>query len=123
MKNPPNNLQLAVAFCAVQLLEKHHKQFHTWVGGGGKSRIMATIGLLALTYLKKYRKVHFVFCNKLLLEKDQPDFTDVWKMVLSGCKISYHTDLNFRPQADEVVILDEGDFFVFGQAKKFYEFS
>ena len=44
-------------------------------------------------------------------------------MVLTGGRIAYHTDLNFRPYADEVVILDEGDYFVFGQAKKFFEFS
>jgi len=60
------------------LSERHQRQFYTWIGGGGKSRIMAAIGLLTLTTAKKFRKVHFVFSNKLLLEKDQSDFKDLW---------------------------------------------
>ena len=48
MANPPNTLQLAVATCAVQMLEVRGQQFHAWIGGGGKSRIMAAIGLLVL---------------------------------------------------------------------------
>jgi len=28
--------------------------------------------------------------------------------------VAYHVDLNFKPQKDEVVVIDEGDYFVFG---------
>lgn len=66
MRNPPNELQLSIATCAVQLLSKYDKQFFAWEGGQGKSRIMASIGLLALATNTRFKKVRFIFSNKLL---------------------------------------------------------
>jgi len=44
-------------------------------------------------------------------------------MTTPGSGVSYHADLNFRPRSDEAIVIDEGDYFVFGQSKKFFEFT
>ena len=97
MKNPPNTLQLAIASIAVQLLPIHQKQFHGWSGGAGKSRIMASIGMLALITTKKYSKIRFVFTNKLLMQKDLADFRDVWHILSLTNKVQYHVGFTFTP--------------------------
>ena len=110
---PPNTLQLAVASCAVQLLEVHSKQFHTWVGGGGKSRIMAAIGLLILLTQPTVRMVRFVFINELLMLKDQQDFAGLWELLPNSSKVGYQIGLEAPAKRGEVLVVDEGDFFLF----------
>ena len=42
---------------------------------------MAGIALLILATRPEYRKVRFVFSNRLLMMKDQDDFEDLWKLL------------------------------------------
>ena len=71
MKHPPNTLQFAIASCAAQLMKVHKRQFYSWIGGGGKSRILATVALLVLVTNSKFKRVRFLFPNKLLKDKDE----------------------------------------------------
>ena len=43
-------------------------------------------------------------------------------MLKKNC-VSYHTNINFRPGIKELVVLDEGDYWIFGQSKLFNSFS
>ena len=119
MSNPPNTLQFAIASCAVQMMQRYQRQFYTYRGGGGKSRIGASIGLLVIATMPCFRKVRFVYSNQLLMEKDMMDFNDAWQMHPNGERVKYHHDLNFTPRGDEVVILDEGDVWIFKNMKRF----
>ena len=40
-----------------------------------------------------------------------------------GDRVSYHSELNFTPGANTVVIIDESDDHVFANPTKFYKFS
>jgi hypothetical protein len=85
--------------------------------GQGKSRITATAAAIALT-LDMFTKVHLVFENKHLMERDQQDFEDYW--ILLSCednKIEYHVGLDFKPAAGELVIIDEADTFIFSKTE------
>ena len=84
---------------------------------------MAAIGFLTLMSYKSIKKIHLVFPNKMLLEKDQEDFSDLWTLMQMERRVEYHSDIAFKPTHSELVILDEGDFFVFGKPKEFHQFS
>ena len=53
----------------------------TWPGGFGKSRIMVSIGMLALMTNPGCKKVKFVYTNNLLMQKDIDDYEDLWKLL------------------------------------------
>jgi hypothetical protein len=71
--NGPNNMQMAIAQCSLGLARTYPKQIQVVKGGQGKSRIAATIAFLALQ-TKEANKVHIIFTNSVLLEKDKTDF-------------------------------------------------
>ena len=113
MLNPPNLLQLSVASCAVQLIDKYPKLFLAWIGGQGKSRILATIALIVLATSNRFKKVRFVFPNKLLQDKDHSDFADLWKLLPCDVRVNYSNTLKFATSSDELYLIDEGDYFMF----------
>ena len=67
----PNEMQFAVALTALHLRAKHPRQMHIVQGGHGKSRCTAMTALLALLTDSNVKKVHAVFSNRVLLEKDR----------------------------------------------------
>jgi hypothetical protein len=69
----PNRLQLAIAQCAVGIVSKCKKQMWSVQAGQGKGRIMAAIALILLME-KVTSKVHLVFDNQHLLQRDQQQF-------------------------------------------------
>ena len=79
--NGPNNLQLAIAQCSLGLVKTYQKQIQVVKGGQDKSRIAAIIAFLALQ-TDAATKVHIIFTNSVLMEKDKADFIDIW--ALSG---------------------------------------
>lgn len=67
--NRPNNLQMAVAQSSLELLGKYPQQIHVIRGGQGKSRVAASLAFLAL-HTDLAQKVHLVFTNAVLMDKD-----------------------------------------------------
>lgn len=42
---------------------------------------MTAIAMLGLTLVPGLKKVHLVWTNQLLMEKDKSDFADVWELM------------------------------------------
>lgn len=118
-ENKPNSRQQAFAQFVVGKLYSTQRQLCVVPSGQGKSRITATAAAIALT-LDMFSKVHLVFENKHLMERDQQDFEDYW--ILLSCdesKIEYHVGLDFQPAANELIIVDEADTFIFNETDRF----
>ena len=118
MKNMPNNLQMAIAQTAVQLLRKHPHQVHVIAGGQGKSRVTAVMALLSLEVCQ-VKKVYLVFSNQYLLNKDQDDFQDLWLLTKCQERVEYHADMNFEMESNDLVIFDEADEYIYGDTGAF----
>ena len=67
-----------------------------------------------------FTKVHIVFDNGHLLNRDRVDFEDYW-LLLSYCddRIEYHTGFDFKVGLNELVIVDEADALMFKDPIKF----
>ena len=101
-------MQFAIAQICLQLTWSYHRQLHLVAGGQGKSRIAALIALLALL-VKKFSKVHLVFTNQRLMQKDKSDFAEVFAIAGLTEQVNYHVGIGFKVCDDELLILDEGD--------------
>ena len=77
--------------------------------GFGKSRVAATIALLILSLRSSIKKVHIIYSNEVLKKKDQDDFKDLWAIIPRGALVEYHSDTDFTPAANSVLIIDESD--------------
>lgn len=78
-KNKPNNKQLGLAQYCLGLAQKVEKQLWCVYSGDGKSRIMAYSALTGLG-TGMFQKVHLVFDNEHLMERDKKDFEDLWNL-------------------------------------------
>ena len=78
MRNPPNNLQMAVAQIAYCLAGIYTKQLYVLPCGSGKSRVMAAVTLLLLHLVPSAKKIHLVYANDILKHKDLVDFEDLY---------------------------------------------
>ena len=92
-------------------MKKYNHQLHVIGGGKGKSRMAVSIAYLALLYGVK--KIHIVFTNKCLMDKDQADFEDLWLKTDNFDKVMYHDDIDFEAGVDELIIFDEADMFMY----------
>ena len=72
MKLPPNNYQFSLASIAMCLSKHFPRQIYVVKGGNGKSRIAITTAYLLKSTLPGYTigKVHLIFSNQVLMEKD-----------------------------------------------------
>jgi len=120
---PPNNLQQAIAQMTYNLLHKYTRQILVLPCGSGKSRIAATIALFLLELDKKIKKVHMVFVNEILMRKDQEDFKDLWELIPQGSRIDYHSNLDFEPGPNSVILYDESDHWIFSDPAAFLKFN
>jgi superfamily II DNA or RNA helicase len=111
---PPNNMQLGMAQVLAQLSKINRRQIVVMAGGHGKSRVAATAALILLLTDSSVGKVHLVFPNKLLLEKDRLDFADLWKMTGLVHRVKHCTKLPTSAKPEDAIILDEVDHWVFG---------
>jgi hypothetical protein len=92
------------------------------VGSGeGKSRIMAFSALIGLE-TGMFKKVHMVFNNKHLMERDRKDFEDLWSLTEHRDKVQYHTGLDFEPEENSLILVDESDRHMFDEPKNFAKF-
>jgi len=119
---PPNNLQQGVAQAAVNLLSKYPRQLYVLPCGSGKSRITSTIALLLLATNKGIKKIHIVYMNDVLKNKDQEDFKDLWAVIPHGDRVLYHSNIDFTPGQNSVVLVDENDEHMFTNPTAFLKF-
>ena len=69
-----------------------------------------------------FKKVHMVFDNKPLMQRDKQDFEDLWRLAQSQSKVEYHTGLDFEPEENSLILVDESDRLMFEQPKVFADF-
>ena len=114
-------MQESIAIFAIASLHKRPKQLWQIVAGQGKSRIIATAGLHALAETKT-SDVHFVFPSKHLMERDKKLFEPWLYMTDFEGSAHYHSDLDFEPKKNSIIIIDEIDYFIYGDTGDFYSF-
>lgn len=84
----------------------------------GKSRIVPTTGGIA--YLTKVvDRIHIVYENKHLMERDFNDFKFFWDLLGAAEAVKYHVGLDFAPESNSLIIFDEADAFIFRDPVKF----
>ena len=105
----PTNFQLAMAVFIVANLKGLPQQVWKIPSGGGKSFVIAVVGLIAL--LKSdFEVVHFVLPSAILMQREKADFSGYWRTVDAGCyRTHYHESLNFVPGPKDLVLVDEAD--------------
>ena len=77
--NKGNFKQLGLAHYIIGASRKVQRQLWCVPSGDGKSRIMAFACLLGLK-TGMFKKVHFIYANKHLMERDKADFEDLWRL-------------------------------------------
>ena len=71
-----------------------------------------------------FTKVHIVFENEHLLNRDRVDFEDYWLLLsYESDKIEYHVGCDFQVGQHELVIVDEADALMFNDPIKFQQFT
>jgi hypothetical protein len=78
----------------------------------GKSRVVATMGLMLILY-RGYKKVHFVYPTNSLKEREEEEFDDYWVKSGKSDYVSYHSDFEFTMAEGEIIINDEADHLMF----------
>jgi len=86
----------------------------------GKSRVIATMGLMLLLF-RGYKRVHFVYPTESLKAREQEEFADYWAKSGTSDSISYHTNLSFKMTEGEIIINDEADHLMFTDPKEFFD--
>ena len=105
-------MQEAIACYAVASLATIKHQLWELYASIGKSRIIACIGLMALSS-KVVKTVHIVVPNAALKRRDESDFGDYWKFSGLETCVKYHDKLDFKPTKMDLLIVDEADKLVF----------
>ena len=80
---------------------------------------MARIGLLVLLTQPQCKIERFLFTNQLLMEKDEEDFSDLWKLLPNSSKVNYKVGLNMAAKPEDVLVVDKGNHLLFTDPKKF----
>lgn len=125
-ENKPNCRQFALAQYCIGKLYQQQKQLWVVPSGQGKSRIIAMASAIALL-CEVYERVHLVFSSKYLMERDRKEFEELWMLVGMSTddgegQVQYHLGLDFECDSKSLVIIDEADIFMFGDAEKFRSF-
>lgn len=115
-QNPPSKYQIALAISAAHLAKGtfHNRTLWELPAGSGKSRVIACLAFILLL-TGKAQKIHIVFPNSALMNRDKKDYASYFTTVDPPLtdKVVYHSDLNFSAGAKDVVIIDEADYFIF----------
>jgi hypothetical protein len=69
-----------------------------------------------------YEKVKMIYSAERLQEKDKKDFAALFKTVDLDSKIEYTTNIDFKPDKKELLIMDEGDEFIFKDPTAAFDF-
>ena len=67
-------------------------------------------------------KVHMIYTNKVLMEKDQNDFKQLWTISAKSDAVVYHEDIEFDVGEGDLVVIDEAEEYIYGSTKHFLEF-
>ena len=59
-------------------------------------------------------KVHMIYTNKVLMEKDLNDFKQLWTISKNSDAVVYHEDIEFTVGDGELVIIDEAEEYIYG---------
>lgn len=80
--------------------------------------MIATAALIVLFH-NMFSKVHLVYLNSHLCERDKADFFQLLMLFDIDGKIEYHIGCDFEPKAGELIIVDEADTLIFNEPIKF----
>ena len=56
------------------------------------------------------------------MKRDQLTFADHFDMTSYDEFVHYHANLDFDPEPDDLIIIDEIDYFIYGDTGRFYFF-
>ena len=103
---------MAIAQISVGLITRYKKQIHLVKGGQGKSRIAASIALLAAqTHL--FSTIHLIYTNEVLMKKDMTAFDELWSLSNLKEHVVYHSNLDFPDAEGDLLIFDEADQYIY----------
>ena len=96
--------------------------------GMGKSRIAAAAVAVFLTvlYPKDTKKIHVIFPNPYLCNRDRDVFQGLWTIFNSSDRVVYHSGhcgLAFDCDKDDWFIYDEADHMIFRDPDNFHRFT
>jgi hypothetical protein len=77
--NKANFKQLGLAHYSIGASRRVERQLWCVPSGDGKSRIMIFDALLGLK-TGMFKKVHLIYANKHLMDRDKADFEDLWRL-------------------------------------------
>jgi len=66
-----------------------------------------------------FNKIHIVFENEHLKNRDLADFEEVWTLLRCADKVHYHVGIDFKVEENELIIIDESDTLMFEHPEKF----
>jgi hypothetical protein len=66
-----------------------------------------------------FTKVHIVYLNKHLCDRDMNDGASMLVLFSFEDKVEYHVGYDFEPKANELIIVDEADTFIYDDPIKF----
>ena len=88
--------------------------------GLGKSFIIATIALIALTI--GVNTVYIITPTDALKNRDKDDFMHFFQQGVNEGKVNYRKDLNHKCKPGELIIVDEADYFMFNKPEAFFKY-
>jgi hypothetical protein len=106
---------------AVGHLSKHKNQLINVPPGQGKSRITHAVGLLELGE-NKDTNVHFLYHEEVFAIIYERMFRKWWTFNSMEKRVKYHWTIDTLEKVckpGDLVVVDEGDVFVFGQTSRF----
>jgi hypothetical protein len=89
--------------------------------GQGKSRIEAMCAAIE-KLIRPSTKVHLVYENTHLMERDKANFELLWLFLdfNDGIDFEYHVGIDFKPASGDLIIIDEADCFIFNNSEAFF---
>ena len=89
--------------------------------GSGKTWTASAVGLMLLS-TKRCTFLQYVVPNPGLKERDRTEFRSYWDLGGYSEKVEYHSDIDFVPKKNTVVLIDEADVLIYRDPKKFAAF-
>jgi hypothetical protein len=75
--------------------------------------------MIILVRSKTLPKVHLVYANQYLLDRDRNEFAKYWTVDYLKDRVAYHVGIEFGHNDNEVIIFDEVDSLMFSQLALF----
>jgi hypothetical protein len=114
-------MQWGVAAYATSTLDSSPQQIWELDAGSGKTWTASAVGLMLLS-TKRCSTLQYVVPNPGLKERDRGEFTSYWDLGGYTDRVEYHSDIDFVPRKNGVVLIDEADFLIYRDPKKFSAF-